>query len=174
MEQQELIERLLEQQTSVLEKRQKIFRAEDPILPLIIEPYPIEKLEKKETPAQEFETAFAALIKSYNQMSPEEKPETIRNVIRNTSVRDTERISELFDMFWAEGLQKDLGENHSSHRLSAPFSKGDGCCCSECPHKQELERIDEFYKEFLSSGVSANMVGSLPNGYPSFVNMTNY
>jgi len=26
------------------------------------------------------------------------------------------------------------------------------CSCVECPHKRELERIDEFYKEFLCAG----------------------
>jgi hypothetical protein len=103
--------------------------------------------------AQEFEAAFSTLMKSYNQMTAEEKPEAIRSIIRVSSARDTERVRELFDLFWAEGLQKDLGDSYT-HR-PASFGKSDGCTCSECPHKQELERIDDFYKEFLSSGVSA-------------------
>lgn len=92
-------------------------------------------------------------------MQPEEKPETIRKLIRNSSTRDTERLSELLDLFWTEGLQKEpsYGSRPKERPAVIGGSKDAGCNCPDCPHRQELERIDEFYKEFLSTGV--NMPG---------------
>jgi len=113
-----------------------------------------EKLASKES-VPDFEEAFATLIKTYTGMKSEEKPETIRKLIRNSSTRDTERLSELLDLFWTEGLLKE--RSFGSRPTPSSTSSGstqEGCCCNECPHKLELERIDEFYKEFLSSGVS--------------------
>lgn len=102
-----------------------------------------------------FEEAFLNLIRAYNLMSTEEKPEIIRKLIRNLPPREVERLSELLDLFWTEGLQKELGSGRSGHDVSFSSSFNtsvDGCSCNECPHKLELEKIDEFYKEFLSSG----------------------
>ncbi len=120
---------------------------------------------------REFEDAFVSLVKHYTGMKPEEKSETIRKIIRNSSARDTERLSELLDLFWTEGLQKELGSrsNVRDRALQAGLVKdNETCSCADCPHKLELERIDEFYKEFLSSGVSAvqnNDMLPLGNGY---------
>jgi len=154
-EQQKLIERLIHQQTeptmnASIDKRQKIEHA--PWEELTIQT-PNQKSEKT---GPEFEEAFTNLIKSYNSMKPEEKPETVRKLIRNSSTRDTERLSELLDLFWSEGLQKELGNRPNRDRVlhSTVVKDVDGCSCTECPHKLELERIDEFYKEFLSAAVA--------------------
>lgn len=153
-EQQKLISKLLQQQnetTTVLDKKQK---NTEPIM------WEQENISEQEQSSKDvpFEEAFSNLINAYNAMTAEEKPETIRKLIRNSSTRDTERLSELLDLFWTEGLQKELGTravNNRDHSLSSAIMKGeDGCSCLDCPHKQELERIDEFYKEFLSSGVA--------------------
>lgn len=117
-----------------------------------------EKDSKKEEKPLEFDEAFANLIRAYNSMHAEEKPETIRKVIRSSSTRDTEKLSELLDLFWTEGLQREPsfnGKQNTRERLAALSGRDDGCSCLDCPHKQELERIDEFYKEFLSTGVAA-------------------
>lgn len=117
-----------------------------------------EEGKKAEQQTPEFEDAFSNLIKSYNAMKAEEKPETIRKVIRNSSTRDTERLSEMLDLFWTEGLLKERSfgtrQPGTTSTQSGNGHTGEGCSCQECPHKVELERIDEFYKEFLSSGVS--------------------
>jgi len=123
---------------------------------------------KKEVP--DFEDAFGYLVKSYNALTGEEKAETIRKMIRTSSTRDTERLSELLDLFWTEGLQKEPSfgskpsareraakDNANSNTVTSPSngqSSNEGCICNSCPHKLELERIDEFYKEFLQTGVS--------------------
>jgi len=177
-DQQKLIERMLTQQSSsnVMEKRQKIDETIQSISNLFWEEMnnesnqsnqsnvqkTEEKKEKETTAVPEFEQAFANLIKAFNSMKPEEKPEIIRKLIRNSSTRDTERLSELLDLFWTEGLQREpsfVGKTNARERLAANSSMsmkedGMGCSCGDCPHKQELERIDEFYKEFLASGVS--------------------
>jgi hypothetical protein len=162
-EQQKLITRLLQQQneTSVLlEKKQ---RTKEPTNPswgdVLVLPSISLQQEKLATlsagPLPGFDDAFANMIRAYNAMTPEEKPEVIRKLIRGLSPREIERLSELLDLFWTEGLQKELG---AAPRMShdAPFSTltkaNEGCSCAECPHKLELEKIDEFYKEFLSTG----------------------
>jgi len=155
-DQQKVIERLLQQQTeqvlAAVEKKQKVepaFGWEE----LSINTPQQQQHQKAEKTAPEFDDAFSSLIKAYNSMKPEEKPETIRKIIRNSSTRDTERLSELMDLFWTEGLQRELGGRHNRERPIVNTSV-DSCNCTDCPHKIELERIDEFYKEFLSSGVA--------------------
>jgi len=178
-EQQKLLEKMMNQQSTipmaaaaVMEKRQKLIE-ENSMWESINDVSVLTKEDKKEEEEiPDFEEAFAELIKGYNQMSAEERPETIRKLIRNSSTRDTERLSELLDLFWTEGLQKEpsFGSRPAPRDRSAisntpnnPIScskEGEGCNCVECPHKLELERIDEFYKEFLSSGIS-NSVSNL-------------
>lgn len=155
-DQQQLIERILLQQTDhvgVAEKRQKTAEL---ALWEIVPTANTASSEGKKEDAPAFEEAFCNLIRAYNKMESEEKPETIRKLIRNSSSRDTERLSELLDLFWTEGLQKEpaFGDRPNNERPGMIGSKEDGCNCPECPHKQELERIDEFYKEFLSGGVN--------------------
>jgi len=165
-DQQRLIERMFQQQAQQLtiiasnpqtsscapsEKRQR----KDENTSLFWDDLAGQLTEKHEEKDLEFEDAFVNLLKAYNLLRQEEKPETIRKLIRNSSTRDVDKLSEFLDLFWVEGLQKEpsLGQRTSSGH-SNNMHKEDGCCCADCPHKQELERIDEFYKEFLCSGVS--------------------
>jgi len=99
------------------------------------------------------------LIRSYQGMKQEEKPETIRRVIRNSSTRDTERLSELLDLFWTEGLLKERSftrQPGTSVQTHDHTNNGEACQCPDCPHKVELERIDEilqripFHWSFIS------------------------
>jgi hypothetical protein len=120
--------------------------------------------EEKKGETADFEETFIGLIRAYQTMKDEEKPETIRRVIRNSSTRDTERVSELLDLFWTEGLLKERSFSGRQPGTICTQSGGglggnsnsnsEGCNCIDCPHKQELERVDEFYKEFLNSGVN--------------------
>jgi hypothetical protein len=102
----------------------------------------------------DFEEAFVNLLKAYSSIKSEEKPETIRKVMRSTSIRDTEKLSELLDLLWTEGLQKEPSfANNSKSRDRMGIVIRDSSCPVDCPHKLELERIDEFYKEFLNAGL---------------------
>jgi len=183
-EQQRLLEKMFSQQATVpsataaaLEKRQKTIDQSISAamsqtqsyweqLPVVADNCGT-KDGKKEIP--DFEDSFGNLVKSYNSLTGEEKAETIRKMIRTSSTRDTERLSELLDLFWTEGLQKEPSfgskpsardraakDNANSNSVTSPSNSqtSEGCTCSSCPHKLELERIDEFYKEFLQTGVS--------------------
>lgn len=171
-EQQRLITRLLQQQTEtsqVIEKKQRLNDSFSSVtstswdhLSADLTPSSIssishspQSLSSPDGLLPNFEEAFLNLVRSYNIMTPEEKAEVIRKLIRNLPPREVERLSELLDLFWTEGLQKELGGRFSLD-LNIPTFKPcvDGCSCSECPHKLELEKIDEFYKEFLSTGYS--------------------
>ena len=93
-------------------------------------------------------------------MRAEEKAESLRRIIRTTSTRDTERLGEIVDSINAEMI-KNPTPKAKSHSNSFPLLE-EGCTCVDCPHRQELEKIDEFYKEFLAVG--GTFVTSMP-GY---------
>jgi len=159
-EQQRLIERMMHQQTeqaSTIDKKQKVEDLPWGTLPELH--VGGEKNDNKQL--VDFEDAFVNLIKAYSGMQSQDKSETIRRVIRNSSSKETERLSEIIDLFWTEGLRKEPSfvKKSQGHKISTSILHQDGCSCVECPHKQELERIDEFYKEFLSSGVGISMTG---------------
>jgi len=104
---------------------------------------------------EDFEGAFSAFLNEFNSLPSEEKPAKIRKLLRTTPSRDVDQLTELLDMFWAEGLQKQI--RRESQQTGVQGLKN--CDVSECPHKKELERIDEFYKEFLSTSY---LSGNLP------------
>lgn len=118
------------------------------------------KKKKKEqeaaTPSAAFEAAFNTFIAAYNKVPCEDKSERIRRVMRNTGMRDTEVVCEMLDLFAAEGLQRTAVGGLASS--GAPVNcnnnhslNGETCGCAECPFKKELERIDDFYNDFLSN-----------------------
>jgi len=99
---------------------------------------------KKETP-NEFEVAFQKFVEAYNKIQTDERPEKIRRLIRTSPTKETHKFTELLELFGAEGVHVDASTKHKK-----PLDNSD-CCCAECPHKRELEKIDDFYNEFLSS-----------------------
>jgi hypothetical protein len=106
-------------------------------------PSPTSPLVKEK---EDFDTLFTSFMSIYNSLGSEDRPAKIRKLVRTLPTREVEKLSELLDMFWAEGFQQDL-------RRGAPSSLGDmyaECTPEECPHRRELERIDEFYKEFMT------------------------
>eukprot|EP01102_Stenamoeba_stenopodia_P010304 TRINITY_DN3091_c0_g1_i2.p1 TRINITY_DN3091_c0_g1~~TRINITY_DN3091_c0_g1_i2.p1 ORF type:complete len:319 (-),score=68.58 TRINITY_DN3091_c0_g1_i2:256-1212(-) len=92
-----------------------------------------------------FETAFSSLLSYYRTLAPEERPVKIRKLIRITPSKEINDLSEMLDIFCAEGLQKELRQTTTSQTVE--------CSVAECPHKKELERIDDFYRDFLSSAL---------------------
>jgi len=97
----------------------------------------VEKLRSQESEKLEldFETLFLKMLRQFGEMKSEEKSERVRKLIRTVSNRETENLSELLDMFWAEGLQKELGRKSPTVML----------------HSRSPTPFDEFYKDFLSS-----------------------
>jgi len=147
-EQQRLIEKLL---TKKAEKSSAIHGVQ-PQQSLNTQP----KLERKDCDS-EFDSAFRLFFDLYNSLPQEEKPVKIRKLVRNSSSHDTERIAEFLDLFMTEGLQRSLRSsgvhtsNTPSSLSSSSSSSSSGCKCAACPYQRELERIDEFYGDFLST-----------------------
>jgi len=100
------------------------------------------------------EKAFHNFIDVYNKVNPEQRPAKIRRIVRNSSARKTDTFCEIVGLFNDEGLQKEVGRECSL--TFSPTSMDSTPCSPEtCPHKKELERIDEFYRDFLSVSPSA-------------------
>jgi len=103
------------------------------------------------------EKAFHNFVDVYNKLSTEQRPEKIRKIVRNASARKTDTFCEIVSLFNDEGLQKELGRECSLTFM--PISDP-SCSPDICPHKKELERIDEFYRDFLA--VSPSCLGDDP------------
>eukprot|EP01118_Nematostelium_gracile_P003078 TRINITY_DN13510_c0_g1_i1.p1 TRINITY_DN13510_c0_g1~~TRINITY_DN13510_c0_g1_i1.p1 ORF type:complete len:351 (+),score=87.95 TRINITY_DN13510_c0_g1_i1:99-1055(+) len=141
-EQQKLIEKMtLQQEMISMDKKQRLEEIETPSWdPHLSAPH----LTLTQPPT--FEDALRALLVSYSASS--NKAETIRKVMRTTSPKDIERLSHVMELFFSEGIKIESQSTKKSKTIPL-----EGCSCTDCPHKHELERIDEFYKEFLSSGI---------------------
>eukprot|EP01119_Soliformovum_irregulare_P006099 TRINITY_DN17867_c0_g1_i1.p1 TRINITY_DN17867_c0_g1~~TRINITY_DN17867_c0_g1_i1.p1 ORF type:complete len:221 (-),score=56.33 TRINITY_DN17867_c0_g1_i1:25-687(-) len=145
-EQQRLIERMIVQQQAVSfdkKHKQEFLPIWDPSSALV-KPAPIEPLGEKNP--TNFTEAFQQLIRSYTALPTQKKSDVVRQSLQQ-SLPDVDTLCDLVDTFW------------QSQSRPPVFAKpdpmhGEGCSCIECPHKLELERIDEFYKEFLSTGAN--------------------
>jgi len=145
-EQQQHITKLFEMQKQNVNKVQK---KEE----VVVQPVPFVPKEVKKAD-DEFEQCFKKLLESCSALPNDEKITRIRKVVRNLSPSDHESLHQLLDMVGSEGLQReregvvvsvdfsdqDLGTDHP-HR----------CECKNCHYKDELLRIDDFYKDFLGA-----------------------
>eukprot|EP01089_Gocevia_fonbrunei_P002917 TRINITY_DN12784_c0_g1_i1.p1 TRINITY_DN12784_c0_g1~~TRINITY_DN12784_c0_g1_i1.p1 ORF type:complete len:394 (-),score=85.08 TRINITY_DN12784_c0_g1_i1:95-1276(-) len=98
--------------------------------------------------AQDLQGAYDKLIDIFMKLPNENKVEEIRKVIRNSSTRKTETFCEMIALFNSEGLQKEMGRDCLLENSSMPLSAGD--CGAACPHKRELEKIDDFYSSMMN------------------------
>jgi len=88
------------------------------------------------------------MLEAFSDIPAEEKSSKIRKVTRTLTPSETESLIQLVDLVGTEGLQRDtldtidqdFGEPH----------KG-SCDCTNCHYKDELLRIDDFYKDFLGA-----------------------
>jgi len=111
---------------------------------------------------ESFENSFRKFFRSFNTLPSEDRPVKIRKLIKNCSQHDTEKISEFLDLFFVEGIQRGAnalqqvgdGAGAGSNGGGSPVSSSsNGCHCLSCPYQQELQRIDDFYHDFLSTPV---------------------
>jgi len=103
-----------------------------------------------DSPAQEFDNCFARLLTAFTGMRPEERAACLRNAVGVASASDIVTLQEMLDMFSSEGLRREP-------TLLAPAmsTEASECHCASCPHKLELQRVDEFYQRFLENGVGS-------------------
>jgi len=105
----------------------------------------------KDNSCLDFEQAFKKLIDSYTSLPADEKSSKIRKVVRNLTPSDTEALNQLIDLVGSEGLQRepiDLPQADAGEHLCLPKN---ACDCKNCHYKDELLRIDDFYKDFLGA-----------------------
>jgi len=98
---------------------------------------------RAETP---FEISFKQFMQAYNKLSHEERPGKVRRVMNQTPTRDGEAFIEML-----ERCQTEAREAPREKRAMKSFDQANACLCEDCPHRRELERIDDFYNEFLST-----------------------
>ena len=94
--------------------------------------------------ADDFDSIFKRLLLAYTDLPAEDRPVKLRKIARGLSMEDTERLSELVDIFSVEGLGREIGSE---------FGGGgeDVCVCKNCHYKQEITKLDDFYKDFLTT-----------------------
>jgi len=80
------------------------------------------------------EQSLMALLQQYYNASKEERPTKIRRIIK-TSNESSGMITSMI-----KEIAKECSE--------VTGASGE-CNCSDCPYKQEVDRVNEFYMEFL-------------------------
>ncbi len=141
-----------------------------PLLLLLIDPSALtlsipqkQKEEKEAKPESEFEKAFFNFLRAFDRLPQDEVPERIRRVTRNRT-RETETVCELLESVSLESQQQ---EEDLLKKQQACSSGPGSCPCVNCPHKRELERIDEFYNEFIFTGAPNPTTNTSNNALPT-------
>ena len=114
----------------------------------------LEQLLSRENSYKEemdFETAFWNLLNAYKRLPPEERPSKVQRVMR--SVCENENLSDLIDLFSFQSCGRGINTEEnilSNPCLTAfPSCTDKGCDGDDCPHKKQLERLDDLYNDFL-------------------------
>ena len=101
-----------------------------------------------------FEQAFKNFLDAYDNLDPFEQPEKVRKVIKNSSPRDVQAVTEMIEGFSDPTPQQPAVDTNCNNNTATDSQKaekglGKGCECNNCQYKDELSRIDEFYNRFL-------------------------
>jgi len=144
--------------------------------------FPLSRVQQqKETEfSNDFEGSFVQFLKIFSATDPNHRAEKVRRIARTLSSADSEAFSELADMLNSEGLGRDPGRD-ARPLMPTPFDKH--CSCAQCPHKHDMEKIDNiFFTSMMPPyGANANVLhGSVSsvglgasldgeNGYPDFL-----
>ena len=98
----------------------------------------------------ELETAFQHFLSVFKSVDPNDRPKKIRKLVRECTTKDSDTLLEFMDLTRYE-LQKDSGvpsftnSNFLLNQTPLPSAP-----TTEAYSKADLEKIDEFYREFLS------------------------
>jgi hypothetical protein len=95
------------------------------------------------------ENAFKDLLVYFNSLPSHVRAKRMRLAVQKTDLAK-DFVSEFVDMFSAQGfrkpnLEKTIDQASEENQFFNPL---DECECEGCPHKQEVKRIQEFYKLF--------------------------
>jgi len=100
--------------------------------------------------SSDLESAFQHFISVFKNVDPNDRPKKIRKLVRDCSLKDSDTLLEFMDLTRYE-LQKDTGlptfpaPNFILNQTPVPSATA-----TEVYSKADLEKIDEFYREFLS------------------------
>jgi len=124
--------------------------------------------QRKELEHSDFELSLGQVLKTFASTDPNHRAEKVRRIVRNFSIAENECLSELVDMLATEGLNQDGRESRPMGALVLDKH----CTCTQCPHKQDMEKIDNiFFTSMIPPyhananvlNASASSVGSLNN-----------
>jgi len=113
--------------------------------------FPAKLLQNLPQPT-ELESAFQNFLSVFKSVDPNERPKKIRKLVRECTTKDSDSLLEFMDLTRYE-LQKDAGAsltcfpNQNFLLNQAPVTSAP---TTEVYSKADLEKIDEFYREFLS------------------------
>jgi len=130
----------------------------------LLQEYRPQSQEQQHLKTEDFETAFSLFLTTFHSLPPEERPSKIRKLVRLIPEEELNQLNELLDMFMSEGFHKPTYlEGGGSYGGLVPTEQTLRSCDENCVHKKELERIDQYYKEFLST----SYLSETPSSYLS-------
>lgn len=99
------IESKLEQQQQAIQQLQKERRSEsDALTAPKSESMQVEPIPSK----TDLESSVVQFMNAFHALDHDERPEKVRKVLRQFSARENEKLFEIFDLFMAEGLQRQV------------------------------------------------------------------
>jgi len=99
----------------------------------------------------ELETAFQNFLSVFKSVDPNDRPKKIRKLVRECTTKDSDSLMEFMDLTRYE-LQKDAGASTCFPNSNFLINQAPGTSApaTEVYSKADLEKIDEFYREFLA------------------------
>jgi len=142
LDQMILLQQLVENSKVIAQNQRPLsqFNVDAPVLPLVS--------PDQNNTTTKFEDAFNNFLVAYNNLPVGDRPTKIRKVIREASNSSPEDITEVINLFYTEGLAQPPPSTKSHSETNGP------CACTDCHFKKELEQMDQFYTEFLSTTLS--------------------
>lgn len=91
-----------------------------------------------------FEKAFSDFMKIYNSLNQEDLVLKLRAISKKLSNQESEDFSQLINSCVSSAKESPVSTSKNSADNSS-------CACVDCPHRKELENIDQFYNDLLSA-----------------------
>jgi len=103
-----------------------------------------------------FDYRLHSFLRRLNAIEANSRPHCIRQLLRRSRIQsEQEAIADLFEVFASEQdlFQQQLFFERQKQLLSDATVnvKQEPCLCEDCPHKEEIEHIHEFYSEFFNN-----------------------
>eukprot|EP00005_Dracoamoeba_jomungandri_P002025 CAMPEP_0174250296 /NCGR_PEP_ID=MMETSP0439-20130205/512_1 /TAXON_ID=0 /ORGANISM="Stereomyxa ramosa, Strain Chinc5" /LENGTH=355 /DNA_ID=CAMNT_0015330323 /DNA_START=40 /DNA_END=1107 /DNA_ORIENTATION=- len=114
---------------------------------------PIEEKPSKVPANETMEDLFLSFLSSFKSLPVDQRKRRISKVIQSMPADQRVVVEQLTDVFASEGLACKVFAPTSPTWVPPPLplDPTTGCACSDCPHKNELEKIDTFYESFFLS-----------------------